>query len=654
MTVGTTTHLALNGHEYLIKPYSYSKRQAPQFGARFSTGDPDYNNLSMWQHWAQNCFVGGADQEEFQDDAMYDEGVGIDTLEHKRITLSRDIRPGTGANWGLSAGPGVAGRGYKAIVYNGALYVLTLPDATFEGFLYQYLPATDAWTRITSLDAANISANTIATNDGKLFIGGVAVSTTTPKLVYASGALGSWTTMANPSGVPTNRGIYAMRSFQQRLYVAFGTSVWRLKDNQTWDGNTVFYKADMDSESSYIVSMETHLGFLYMLSENGHVHRTDGNATFDIWSWEGQTKGTAIKSFDGRLFVLTFEYTNTANVGYGTLYQMSGSAVTMLKRWGDGVASTRIGNMTVYDRKLFYGASNLLGFGTGRRGFGVAVYDPVEDAHSIMASNSDTVTYATGAAPYNNYIVDDQFFFHGTMFVFVRGHGGFKTPYVPNDFRANGRLYDTTAQGGVVGSKNGGWLTTSTYDAGTPGVRKLWKQMVLDYRLPGAQASIFPEYSLDGGRTWTALAGLTTSNGVTDTRARFVYYFNGLASPSFKLRFTLRSTSISVTPILYGFVVSYIPIPEPNWMWTFTIVLSASQAAMDGSTLTVDTEAEMLFLENLLRTKALVTFIDIDGKTWASNGAGVLIYDMDMRVGQLTQPLEGEVVVTLLEAVETY
>lgn len=652
MPVGTTTHLAIAGREYIVKPGSYVKRQAPQFGARFATGDPDYNNLSMWQHWGQNCFIGGVDQEEFQDDAMYDEGVGVDTFEHKRVTLSRDLARGSGLNWTLG-GTAVAAQGYKAIVYNGVLYVLTFPT-TGVSQLWSYSPGTDGWTRVTSFDTPAVTARSIATNDGKLFIGGVANGTTTPKLVYSSGALAAWTVRANPAGVPTNRGIYAMRSFQQRLYVAFGTSIWRLKDDQTWDGSTVFYKADMDSESNYIIAMETHLGFLYMLSQNGHIHRTDGNATFDIWSWDGQTQGSAIRSFDGRLFVLTFEFTNTGDAGYGCLYQMSGSAVTQLKRWGNGTSATRIPNMTVHDRKLFYGASNLLGFGA-RLGFGVAGYDPIEDAHAIVASNSDTVTYASGAAPYTNFIVDEQFFFGGFMFVFVRGFGGFKTVYRPFDFRANGRFYDSSAAGVAVGSKNGGWFTTSTYDAGTPGVKKLWRKVVIDYRLPSVATSILPEYSVDGGQTWVALAALTTTNGLTNQRGRFEYWLNNIIGTSLKLRFTLRTTGSSQTPIFYGFVVSYIPIPEPNWIWSFTIPLATTiQNANSTGNLAYDTEAEMLFLENTHRSKVLVSFTDIDGKIWASNGPGVLIHDIEFRVPQMTQPLEGDVIITLLEAVETY
>src|SRR3546814_4970647 len=97
---------------------------------------------------------------------------------------------------------------------------------------------------------------------------------------------------------------------------------------------------------------------------------------------------------------------------------MSGSAMTQLKRWGDNTHATRIGNMLVYDRKLWYGASNLLGSTADRDGFGVACYDPIEDAHSIFATSGDTSTFGTGSLPFNHFIVDDQIFFGGYLFAF--------------------------------------------------------------------------------------------------------------------------------------------------------------------------------------------------------------------------------------------
>lgn len=652
MTVGVTTHIALNGHEYLIKPFSYIRRQAPQFGARFSSGDPDYNNLSMWQHWAQRCFIGGMDAEEWADDAMYDTGVGVNTSEHEKVTLSRDLRRGGGSNWALSSGDATPPLLNRFFVYKETLFNLTMAVATNASKLWKYVPGSDGWTQVTI--PATMCARSVATFDGKVYIGGMTTAGV-PMLIYGSGSLASWTTRSNPAGVTA--AVTAMRAFQRKLYVAYGTQVWREKEDQTWDGNTVFYKADQNSDSNQINGFEVHLGFLYFISLNGHIHRTDGNATFDIWSWDGQTFGVAIKSFDGRLFCFTYEYTDTTDTGYGVIYQMSGSAMTELKRWGKITESNIIRNAVVYNRKLWYGASNLFGMGNG---FGVAVYDPVEDAHSMTATNQDTVTYPTGGATKPNRIVEDVIFFHGKMFIVTKGFGAFYTGFSPHDNRrptpttGTARTFDVTAAGGGEAADNGGRFVTSTYDAGTPGLKKLWRKVVVDYLLPSGTCSIIPSYSLDEGVTYTNLAPLNTTNGLTNERGRFEYFLNNKIAVSFKLKFTLRSTDQNSTPTLFGFIVSYIPVPEQNWLWDFTIVVSEKQEALDGTTLTMNTESEIAFLSNLQRTKNLITFIDIDGVTWGTNGPGALVYDIEVRIGQSTQPLEGEVHLTLIEAVETY
>jgi len=647
-TVGTTHNLALGGHYYMIRPGSYIKRAAPQFGARFSSGDPDYNNLSLWQHWAQKCFVGGMDAPEFADDAMYDDGVGVDTSTHEQVTLSRDLAKGSGSNWDIGGTTTVR----RFFIYNSLLYCITMPSYGTNSVIYKYDQATDGWTLIKTF--TDMTARSVMVFDGKVFVGGKKQDQSASKLEYSSGALGAWSTQANPTGVGSSA-VTAMKSFQQRLYCAFGVLVWRLKDDLTWDGSTVFYKANATSDSNYVTAMEVHLGFLYMLSLNGHVHRTDGNATFDIWSWDGNTNGVSIKSFDGRLFIATYEFTDAAAEGFGALYQMSGSAVTLLKRWGKDGESTTLGSLMVYDRRMFYGASNLLGI---RAGFGIAMYDPIEDAHSIVASNGNSVTYARGAAPYTNYAVDDVIAYGGYLWSSVRAHGAFKTPYRYRDYWRGVRSYDTTFAGGSVGALNGGWFTTSTYDAGTPGLRKLWRKVVVDYLLPTTACSIVVEYSLDGGTTWTGLiSSISSANGATiGARSRKEYWLENKISVSVKLRVTMRSTDGTKTPVFFGFVVSYLPVPEPNWLWTFSIVLNEKQVLVDGTTAVVDTATELAFLRDSYRTKQLLAYIDVDGTLWATGGQpGVLIYDIEFRVfNPSSTPLEGEVIVTLLEAVETY
>jgi hypothetical protein len=629
--VGTTHHVKL-GNEYLIvRPNSYTKRAAPTFGARIATGDPDYNNLSIWQHWVQKCWIGGMGAESWTDDAMFDEATGLDTTSHEKATLGRNLKRGSGANWTLGGSTDIAF--HRLFVYANVLYAL-VANATTVARLYSYTVSTQAWAAVTL--PASFIVRSWGTFDGKLYLGGSISGT--PKLYYATSP-GTWTLVTNPAGV--TQAIYAMRQYNGKFYVAYGTQVWRFKTDLTWDGSTVFYSVAANSGSNYIQAMETHLGFLYMLSQNGHLHRTDGNNTFDIWSWDGQTNGQSLRSYDGKLFVGTYEYTDTADIGYGVLYQFTGSAVTELKRWGKDGKATQMGQMTVYNRKLFYGAGSLLGMGAAT-GFGIACYDAVEDAHSIFAYQPDTTTYTDASGVGRDWVVDDVIIFQGKMFCTVRGWGVFFTVDTFRDVALGTAQYTTHT--------NGGTIISSLYDAGTPGLQKLWRKITVYMTMPSANQSFTVSYSTDGGATYTAL---TTQTGPSTT-GQYVFYLNNIRATRFKWKIVMKTTVETQTPILRGVVVAYLPQPEPNWMWTFTIPVADKWELLDDTVETKNTNTLIAYLEGLYRSQTEVTFIDLDGVTWASNGPGVIIYDMSTVHYDIEQPREADLRITLLETVETY
>ena len=352
-----------------------------------------------------------------------------------------------------------------------------------------------------------------------------------------------------------------MRTYNSKLYVAFTTQVWRMKDAsypadraKTWDGSTVFYKVNANSGSNYIISMETHLGFLYMLSQNGHLHRTDGNNTFDIWSWDGQTVGTSLRSYDGRLFVATYEYGTDITVGVGVLYQFTGAAVTELKRWGNPAKTTRLGNMIVWSRKLYYGAGNLFDM---EPGFGVAVYDSIEDGHSIWAECVATGTYGDRFAPKGtDWLVTDLFVFGAKMFVAVSGHGVFFTPVGPGDVsHADSRH---TPRAGAASITNGGFIRSSMYDGGTPGLKKLWRKVTVYIDLP-TNTSFRLYYNMDNTDTWTAVSAAATA-GPSGANGQYVFYLNNVVGTRFRYKIMLNTTVNTVTPVLRGIIVAYLPV----------------------------------------------------------------------------------------------
>jgi hypothetical protein len=636
--VGTTHHLKLGNEFLIVRPNSYQKMPAPTFGARITTGDPDYNNLSIWQHWVQKCWVGGMGADAWVDDAMFKDAVGLDTTAHEKITLSRHLKRGSGTGWTLGGATEVDYRRFA--VYKNKLYILVSrnsPTDTGDSRLYEYNPTTQTWSSI-SMPGTSFLARAITTFDGKLFVGGVQTAGTDVAKLYYCTTPGTWTAKANPAGI-TDFGVTAMRTYNSKLYVCYGNQVWRMKDDESWDGNTVFYKTNANSGSNYIAAMEVHLGFLYMLSQNGHLHRTDGNNTFDIWSWDGQTAGVSLRSYDGKLFVGTYEYTDTADLGYGVLYQFTGAAVTELKRWGTQGKSTSIGQMMVYGRRLFYGASGLFGV---RNGFGIACYDSVEDGHSIFAINDDASSYPDASGTGKDWIVDDVIVFGGKMFCTVRGHGVFFTEDSFKDVERGLAQFTTSTSGGT--------LTSSMYDGGTPGLQKMWRKVTVYADLP-TNTSLTLSYSIDGGTNWVAF---TTASGPSASDGQYTYYMNNVISTRFMYRVTLKTTDETKTPTLRGVSVSYLPQPEPNWMWTFSIPVTDKWELLDETVETKNTNTLIAYLEGLFRSQQLVTFIDIDGVQWALNGPGVLIYDLSTVHYDIEQPREADVRVTLLEAVETY
>jgi hypothetical protein len=627
--VGLTHHLQLANEYLMVRSNTYQKKKAPTFGARITTGDPDYNNLSIWQHWVQKCWVGGMGAERWTDPEMFEDDVGLDTTVHEKVSLSRYLDKGVGANWGLGGVGSVFG--YKFVVFKDVLYCLVKTDGAVASRMYSY-SATAGWTAVVMPGTA-FNAHTVVAFDGSLFLGGTEAGVA--KLYWAD-TVGTWSPIANPVNVSNT--VTCLGVFNQRLYVSYGPTVWRLKDDLSWDGNTLFYKANANSGSNYISAMEVHLGYLYMLSQNGHLHRTDGNNTFDIWSWDGQTAGVSLRSYDNKLFVGTYEFTDTPDVGFGVLYQFTGAAVTELKRWGKVGKATSIGNMAVYGRRLYYGASSLLGEGNG---FGVAMYDSVSDGHSIYAVQMDTTTYPDASGIGTAWLVDDVFVFGGKLFAATRGHGVFVTQDSFKD-----------AVNGLARYTASGLMTSSLYDAGTPGLQKLWQKVMVHCAVPDS-TSFTLQYSLDNGANW--VNAVNPNNAWVTVGEQHTIHLNNVRSTQFKWRITLASTVSTASPTLRGVVVAYLPQPEPNWMWTFTVPMTYKWELLDGTEETKDTNRLIALFEQAFRNQDLVRFVDIDGKVWASTGPGVLIYDLSVVHYDVETPnREADLRFTILETVEEY
>jgi len=651
--VGTTHHIKLAGNYYLIRPGTYRKRPGPLFGARFTSGDPDFNNLSFWQHWAQTCWVGGFGAETWMDDAMFDQGVGIDSTQHEVMVLARGLTPqsarGTG-NWDLTEADGSRIRVFT--VFNDKLYILSYgdPDLTPPSRLFRWNTGTNAWDLLKTF-AENVRS--MEPFGGYLVFGdgGSTLNRMDTSEVF--------TTFNKPAGVSDTP--YTLKTYRGKLYAGFARNIWRLKSDFTWDGSTAFYTAE---DVNYLFLSEIHLGQLYFASQNGHVLRTDGNNTFDIWQFDPGPVMSGMRSFDGRLFISATEPLDGTTAQQAVLYQFTGSAITELKRWGRVGYDVSTGRLRVIGRRLYFGAGCLLGNGNST-GFGISTYDPVEDSYHMWSTCVDGTTFPGGTEGVN-WTVDDVIYYRGYVWCSVRGYGVFRTAFSYKDVSRYQATYDTSGAGTLGVTQNGGWYETSDFDGGTAGLLKLWNAITVHIDLPNASTSYVLDYTTDGGITWVNV-GYEQGDGVTIRRQKEWKLGTGtpkvgIKSARLKYRITMRTTDTTRSPQLRGVIVRYLPLPEPNWQWDFTLIVSESQHLLDDTIEELNSAAlasRIQSIENAFRLQVPVNFVDVDGSQWTiSDGAGVLVMNMTKEHGVIGPStdggLEAYISVTLLEAVEAY
>jgi hypothetical protein len=352
-------------------------------------------------------------------------------------------------------------------------------------------------------------------------------------------------------------------------------------------------------------------------------------------------------SYDGRLFVTVQENDGTDITSQTVLYVLSGSAMTQLKRWGKVGRQGGGGRyMALHDGRLYYPATNLLGM---QEGFGIAVYDAAEDAHSIFAANSDTTTYAD-SSPFigGTYAVEGVYSWKGRLWASVHKHGVFKTAVSFRDYMLsrNQATYDLTG----TAETNGGWLTSSTFDGGNA-INKMWRRILVEALIPSADTSFELDYSLDGGTTWVPTTMvLKTSNGQEKV---YEVLLENIFSRRLKYRLRLQTENEDETPVIRSVVIAYMMMPDPQWMWEFVIPVSELQHLLDGTEEVVDTEERLALLRSLFRDRELHTFRDIDGTLWGETTPGVLVYDYTEAVNFIdNQTKEGDVRLVLLEALE--
>lgn len=88
MASTTPGHVALNGREYVLQDETYQQQLQTPFNPRFSTGDPNYGDLSFFQYLVMQDWSGGEGQETFEATNRFSASDGVDVTVPGEIRLA--------------------------------------------------------------------------------------------------------------------------------------------------------------------------------------------------------------------------------------------------------------------------------------------------------------------------------------------------------------------------------------------------------------------------------------------------------------------------------------------------------------------------------------------------------------------------------------
>jgi hypothetical protein len=187
-----------------------------------------------------------------------------------------------------------------------------------------------------------------------------------------------------------------------------------------------------------------------------------------------------------------------------------------------------------------------------------------------------------------------------------------------------------------------GVVQSSVYEAGKPGVKKVWSSISVDCVIPTGGA-ISVELSYDGGRTWGE--AWAVPGGVV--RSVCALNLGGEVSTRMSWRVTLTAADGSATPIVYNVNVGYVLQSSCRWQWEFTVIVAEDLVQLDGGVDGRDATAARHALEASYRAGVPVDFVDIDPAVTYTKSC--LITDFAQNVVVTSDPIESEARLVLLE-----
>ncbi len=575
----TQYHVTLNGQGYLVDLDRYARRPAAVFAPKRSEGAPDVGDFLVEEGLRVSDWSGGEGylQLDPASPARWRSGTGIDGwTEPGSLRLGPHVQT-------TVAGP-YAAENTCGAVYKGKLYY-----GWSDGLLVSY-DGTNVTTIATTGKAGGIRALQVAF--GKLYVGN-----------GTDGKVDEWDgttyTTAKFDVASSSLGVRAMgmhyRQAAQFLYVGSD----RATNGRVyfWDGATLsaaqFEFEQPRPEAMAVFNRRLYFAVSDSQSRRGALYSVDdagsgGNyAHHEVFS---QHYPTSLAVYDGKLWL------GTGGSPDGLIYSYDGSSLHVEKRLGSIYAPYTL------DIRAIWPHSGALWAGIFDGSVTLLRYDGVGWSRP-----------ATGLL--------------GLNAVWLGGYAG--DLYIGNaDTAGSARLARTRPSYRATGTQESG-----LFDAGLPSIDKVWRSVTLTHAALPASATIEVQYQLDGAGSWTSLG----TSDVDNATSKVLSFSGTVTSKQIAFRVLLGGSADAATsPVLYDFLLRYVPAPPLKREWELPIVLEGTaelpQVTLDGQP-NPRTGAQMS--ADLWTAKAAagpITFVDLDG---ASRPA--YFTNLEEKVAPLTQ-----------------
>lgn len=571
-------HCALNGQGYVLYGAPrvglkvFSQKSAPVFSNRFASGDRSYLDFSLWWYWAQTDWSGGFQDEKWVDKATSKIMLNLDPLSRYGYL---SLEKATTSIYNFT--PNATQTDIKAFeLYNQKIYLGTYGTSNVAHFLS--INSSDTVTHITTNWTAINAVNDLCVHKDKLYLA-------------LSRSSGSEYTLQTYNG-STFGNVRNARS-TVRMVCSVNERLWISEYVSSSSGDALLYSDDNGATFTELISSTgknrfitkgiDNLGLFYFLIEDTprlELWRIDDTYRIRIYTWDYLVE-PQIYSYNGFVFISGRDENNKLRI-----YEWNGSVL--------------------------------------KESFEQQLTPPV--IPTIPNSNFSKRYFVEHQGKlYTQGLVYDGEIWSSAMFKYDTTN---KIPFISFGSSEGAYLYFFYLKGGKIyidrttasTYETSGYVITGTFDANSPAIDKLWREVELNFDKLSTGQSFEVLYSTDDEATWNSLG--TCSYEVQGAVDNWIFPFpDNVLSKSIQLKIVLNGNGSS-TPILHDWSVKY--LPQPDYRFQFNLLLNCSEKILLADKKTYEPKSGSELRAKLINdwlSKNVVLFESIDYCETKLNGS---------------------------------